>query len=261
MTQSPPLEILVTNDDGIFAPGIRLLASIAKKYGNVTVVAPNKPQSGMSSAITLGKPLRINKVDFIDGVQAFTCSGTPVDCVKLGVDKLCDKKPDLCLSGINHGSNGASNVIYSGTMAAALEGAMQSINSIGFSFLTSDHDADMAICEKAVNQVMERAMQYGFPPSRLLNVNIPEGGPDDLKGIKICRQANAAWKESYDERIDPFGRKYYWLAGEFVNYEPENPQTDLYALATGYASVVPTEYDLTGYASLDWLNQNWKNEI
>jgi len=261
MIQSEPLEILITNDDGIQAPGIKVLTKIAKKFGNVTVVAPNKPQSGMSSAITIGKPLRLNEVSFLEGVKAYACSGTPVDCVKLGIDKVCVKKPDLCLSGINHGSNSAINVVYSGTMAAAIEGAIQNINSIGFSYLPHSHDADMTICEKAILQVFDMISQYGFPPNRLLNVNIPEGLPTDLKGLKICRQANARWEERYDEREDPFGLKYYWLTGDFVDYEPENQQTDLFALAQGYASVVPIEYDLTEETSLDWLHQNWKNEI
>lgn len=251
------MKILVSNDDGLYAPGVKHLAEIASKYGEVLVCAPDKPRSAMSSAMTLGEPLRLKKRSiFGENIEAYTCSGTPTDCVKLALNKLCDEKPDLVLSGINHGSNSSINVVYSGTMAAALEGAMANINSIGFSFLNGDHAADFAPCLEWVPKVIEMALQYGFPPSRLLNVNVPDLKASEIEGVKICRQANARWKEDYDERVDPFGETYYWLRGEFVNFD-KRPTTDLSALESGYVSVVPVNFELTPQKSLDFLNDNW----
>ena len=257
MSTNSRLKILISNDDGLFAPGIKYLAEIAKNFGEVIVSAPNKPQSGMSHAMTLGKPLRLKEKLLIEGVTAYECTGTPVDCVKLALDKLYDEKPDLILSGINHGSNSSINVVYSGTMAAAMEGALANINSIGFSFLNHSHQADFAPCLKFVPQVIEMALQYGFPPSRLLNVNVPDLGVDEVKGIKACRQANARWVEDYEERLDPYNQTYYWLKGEFVNFD-KRTDTDIKALEDGYVSVVPVQVEQTPQESLDFLDKNWK---
>lgn len=252
------LKILISNDDSIYAPGIKHLVDIAKNFGEVTVVAPADPQSGMSHAMTLGKPIRLKKSNKFEGVNAYKCTGTPVDCIKIALDQLFEeKKPDLVLSGINHGANSSSNVMYSGTMAAAMEGAVAQINSIGFSYLDHDHQADFSVCYKYVPQIIEMALQYGFPPSRLLNVNIPNFTTDEIKGVKICRQANARWIEDYEKRTDPLGKDYYWLKGEFVNYDKKT-DTDIYALENAYISVVPVLQDFTAYKSLDYLNQNWK---
>lgn len=248
---------MITNDDSLYAKGIKHLSEIAKNFGEVIVVAPNKPQSGMSHAMTFGKPLRLKERNIVEGVKAFECTGTPVDCVKLALSKFYEEKPDLVLSGINHGSNASINVVYSGTMAAAREGAMSGVNSIGFSSLNHDPKGDFSVCDRFVPQVIEMALQYGFPSSRLLNVNIPNLELEKVKGIKICRAANARWIEDYEEREDPYGHKYYWTKGEFVNAD-KRTDTDLEALANGYVSVVPVQIDFTSQESLDFLNNTWK---
>jgi 5'-nucleotidase len=244
--------ILVVNDDGITAPGIKNLIEVMQELGRVVVVAPDGPQSGMGHAITIGKPLRFDKVDLYPGVEMYKCSGTPVDCVKLAVNKVFKgKKPDLCVSGINHGLNNSINVIYSGTMSAAVEGAIEKIPSIGFSLDDFAQDADFSHCKKFIKIIALQVLSHGLPEATLLNVNFPKGA--GLKGIKICRQANSKWAEEFDERIDPYKRPYYWLTGVFENYD-KGEDTDVWALDHGYVSVVPVQFDLTAHHAIPILN-------
>ena len=239
--------ILVTNDDGITAPGIRNLVEAVKDLGKVVVVAPDKPQSGMGHAITIGQPLRMNKVDILGDVEAWQTSGTPVDCVKLAVDKVLHRKPDICLSGINHGANHSINVIYSGTMSAAMEAAIESIPSIGFSLLDYSVDADFTAARFYINKIVRTVLGTKLDKHFLLNVNIPAVTKEKIKGIKLCKQAYAKYEEDFNERLDPQGKKYYWLTGEFVNFDKSN-DTDVWALKHNYISVVPVQFDLTNYA-------------
>jgi len=244
--------ILVVNDDGITAPGIKSLIEVMQEIGHVVVVAPDGPQSGMGHAITIGKPLRFDKVDLYPGVEMYKCSGTPVDCVKLAVNKVFKgKKPDLCVSGINHGLNNSINVIYSGTMSAAVEGAIEKIPSIGFSLDDFAQDADFSHCKKYIKTIALQVLSHGLPEATLLNVNFPKGS--DLKGIKICRQANAKWAEDFEERTDPYKRPYYWLTGVFENYD-QGEDTDVWALDHGFVSVVPVQFDLTAHHAIPILN-------
>ena len=238
--------ILITNDDGITAPGIKNLVEAVKGLGKVVVVAPDKPQSGMGHAITIGQPLRMNKVDFFGDVEAWQTSGTPVDCVKLGVDKVLHRKPDICLSGINHGANHSINVIYSGTMSAAMEASIESIPSIGFSLLDYNIEADFTAARFYVHKIVSAILGKKLDKHLLLNVNIPSVPLEILKGIKVCKQAYAKYEEDFDERKDPQGKKYYWLTGKFVNFDTSK-DTDVWALDHNYVSVVPVQFDLTNY--------------
>jgi 5'-nucleotidase len=249
--------ILVTNDDGITAPGIHSLVNAVKELGDVVVVAPDKPQSGMGHAITIGVPLRLNKVkDFFEGAEAWQTNGTPVDCVKLAVDKILHRKPDICLSGINHGANHSINVIYSGTMSAAMEASIESIPSIGFSLLDYSIEADFTAAEFYVHKIVKSLLNTKMDKHFLLNVNIPAVPLDLMRGIKVCKQAYAKYDEDFDERLDPHGRKYYWLTGEFKNFDT-GEDTDVWALEHNYVSVVPVQFDLTNYALKSKLEKNW----
>jgi 5'-nucleotidase len=252
MSQRPL--ILVTNDDGIFAPGITALAKIASKFGDIVVVAPDKPQSGMGHAITINSTIRIQKSHYHKALMEYSCSGTPVDCVKMAVNHILKKRPDLVISGINHGSNSSINVIYSGTMSAAIEGALEGTPSIGFSLCDYSIEADFTQAEKFIEKIIEQTLKKGMPKGVCLNVNIPKLKAEDIKGIKVVRQAKANWVERFDERKDPYGRDYYWLTGEFVNFEPESLDTDEWALSNGYISVVPTQADLTAHSVLKEFN-------
>jgi len=244
--------ILVVNDDGITATGIKNLMEVMQEIGNVVVVAPDSPQSGMGHAITIGKPIRFDKVDLYNGVEMYKCSGTPVDCVKLGVNKIFKgQKPDLCVSGINHGLNNSINVLYSGTMSAAVEGAIEKIPSIGFSMDDFAADADFSHTKKYIKDICLQVLENGLPEGVLLNVNFPKG--DQLKGVKICRQANAKWMEEFEERVDPYKRPYYWLTGVFENFD-KGEDTDVWALEHGYVSVVPVQFDLTAHHAIQTLN-------
>ena len=247
--------ILIVNDDGINAPGIRKLISIMNDFGEVVVVAPDGPQSGKGHAITIESTIRCDKVIIDDGPQTeYSCSGTPVDCVKLAVNKLITRKPDLCVSGINHGSNSSINVIYSGTMSAAVEGALEGIPSIGFSLLDHSHEADFSEGEKYIREITQSVLNNGLLDGVCLNVNIPKSVDDKkIKGVKVCRQAKANWVEEFDEREDPKGRKYYWLTGKFVNYD-KGDDTDERALENHYISVVPVQYDVTAHHAISKLN-------
>lgn len=246
--------ILVSNDDGITAPGLRSLVEVAKELGNVIVVAPDRPQSGTGHAITLNKPLRIKKMDLFPGVEAYQTTGTPVDCVKLALDQIVTTKPQILLSGINHGSNASINVIYSGTMSAAVEGAIDGMQSVGFSLADFSRQADFEPAKPFVKKIIQNLIQNPLPYGTLLNVNIPK--TSQIKGIKIARQAAAKWEESFIKRTDPSGNDYFWLTGNFINLDP-GEDTDEFALKNHYISVVPTQFDLTDHKAISVLNQ-WK---
>lgn len=254
MTTKRPL-ILVTNDDGISAKGIMSLFEVVKDLGDVVVISPDSPQSGMGHAITIHDPLRLYPSTLFDEVEALACSGTPVDCVKLGINQVMHRKPDLLVSGINHGANTATNVLYSGTMSAAVEGAMEGIPSIGFSLDSFDADADFSVAQSVAKKVVEGVLKNGMPKGVCLNVNIPAVSAEELSGIKVCRQAHAYWEDRFDERVDQFGNPYYWLTGKFVDIA-KTEDTDLYWIEKNYATVVPTEFDLTKHEAITEL-ENW----
>lgn len=246
--------ILVTNDDGITAPGILTLISIAKELGEVVVVAPDSPQSGMGHAITVNDTLFLNKTSSEqDEILSYSCSGTPVDCVKLAVHEVLKRKPDLCISGINHGSNSSINVIYSGTMSAAVEAGIEGIPAIGFSLLDYNWGADFESSKAFVKNIIKEVLANKLPEGVILNVNIPRLKEEEIKGIKVCRQAKAYWVEKFDKRQTPQGRDYYWLTGEFVNQD-SGEDTDEWALKNGYISVVPVQFDLTAHHAIQKLN-------
>ncbi|WP_026914543.1 5'/3'-nucleotidase SurE [Christiangramia portivictoriae] len=257
MNKKKPL-ILVTNDDGITAPGIRTLIEVMKEIGDVVVVAPDSPQSGMGHAITISDTLFCEQVTIKESYKhkEYSCSGTPADCVKIATQEILDRKPDLCVSGINHGSNSSINVIYSGTMSAAVEAGIEGIPAIGFSLLDYSLNADFEPARKYVKAIVKNTLKNGLPEGVVLNVNIPKLGSADIKGMKVCRQANAHWEEEFDKRTSPQGRDYYWLTGTFVNKD-EGKDTDEQALADGYVSIVPVQFDLTAHHFLKELN-NWE---
>jgi 5'-nucleotidase len=249
--------ILITNDDGIMAPGILNLVEAVKDLGKVVVVAPDKPQSGMGHAITIGLPLRLSPVSVFEGVEAWQCSGTPVDCVKLAVDKVLHRKPDICLSGINHGANHSINVIYSGTMSAAVEAAIESIPSAGFSLLDHSVEADFTGARAYARILVQQMLKTKLDKHTVLNINIPAVPVELIRGIKICKQAYAKYEEDFIERSDPNGKKYFWLTGEFVNFD-KGRDSDVWALEHNYVSVVPVQFDLTNYALKTKLEKSWK---
>lgn len=257
MTIDKPV-LLVTNDDGIAAPGIRALIEAVKDLGKVIVVAPDSPQSGMGHAVTIGEPLRLYKVQVFEGIEAWESSGTPVDCVKLARDIILSYKPALCLSGINHGANHSINVIYSGTMSAAMEAAIEGVPSVGFSLLDYRHDADFTIAQDVARTITKKMLEQTLPDHTLLNVNIPIVTKETFKGIKICRQADAKWQEEFDKRVDPRGQDYYWMTGKFVNRD-KGTGTDVEALAENYASVVPVKFDLTDHTIKARLEMDWQD--
>ncbi len=246
---------LVTNDDGIRARGLEALVQVARPYGRVFVVAPEEGQSGMSHAITVKYPIRIRKVHEEDGIVMYSSNGTPVDCVKLALNKLLDRKPDMILSGINHGSNSSSSIIYSGTMAAAIEGCINGIPSIGFSLLDYSPEANFSTITKYADRILARALEKGIPEETCLNVNFPVNTYHKIKGIRVCRQNKGVWREEFDHRTDPMNRDYYWLTGEFHSLEPEASDTDEWALHNNYISIVPVHVDLTSYRGIDKLRQ------
>ncbi|WP_100610068.1 5'/3'-nucleotidase SurE [Confluentibacter lentus] len=249
--------ILVTNDDGISAPGLRTLIKVMNTLGDVVVVAPDSPQSGMGHAITLDSMLYAERVTLDDGPQKeYSCSGTPADCVKLAIREILDRRPDLCVSGINHGSNSSINVIYSGTMSAAIEAGIEGIPAIGFSLLDYAWSANFEACKNFVKTITENALKQGLPNGVVLNVNIPNLTEKQIKGIKVCRQAKANWVEEFDKRKNPQGKDYYWLSGKFVNLDG-GEDTDEWALENGYVSLVPVQFDLTAHHFIQNLN-SWE---
>ena len=248
--------ILVTNDDGLHSSGIAALVEAVSNLGEVVIAAPAEPQSGMSQAITVKHPLRFKKSS-LKGCVTYAITGTPTDCVKLALNKLLPRKPDLLVSGINHGSNSSTSVLYSGTLGAALEGAINGVPSVGFSHISYDHNADLKIAIYYARKIAQNLLSNGLPQTTCLNVNFPDVAESDLEGIRICRQTIGHWREEFDRRTDPSGREYYWLTGEYYNAEPDAEDTDEWALKNNYIAVVPLRIDLTCYSTLEKI-KNWK---
>ncbi len=240
--------ILVTNDDGYDAPGIAALIEIATKFGHVVAVAPKEPQSGKSQSITTYDPLYLDTIYKNDKAELYSLNGTPVDCVKFALDHLLHhRKVDLILSGINHGSNTAINVLYSGTMGAAIEGSMYAAAAIGFSHINHSHATDLEPSKYYMERIIRDVLESNPGVGTCLNVNIPDLPSDQIKGIKVVRQNRGHWQEEFVVHKDPRGRDYYWLTGEFINHEPDATDTDLAAIDAGYVSVVPIQVDMTAY--------------
>lgn len=244
--------ILVTNDDGISAKGVHELIKSLQHLGEVVCVCPDSPQSGMGMALTVNSPLRVKKLENYNGAEMYKVDGTPVDCVKMAVDHILPRRPDVVVSGINHGSNAAINVVYSGTMGAAFEGCAYGIPSVGFSLTTHDEDADFSPCMPVVDKIVRLLMQHGLPDGVCLNVNMP-AHVEKYEEIRVVRACKGRWDDRYDEYFDPAHRPFYWLAGHFVNEEPENPATDEWCLQHGIVSVVPVLLERT-YPRLEELN-------
>lgn len=251
---SKPL-IFITNDDGISSKGIRSMVDAVRDLGDIVLIAPDSPQSGMGHAITIHDPIRMELSDLHPGIEAFSCSGTPVDCVKLGVYEVLHKKPDLILSGINHGANTSTNVLYSGTMSAAVEGAMEGVPSMGVSLCSFDANANFDIAMQVVRKLSLQLLNDSIESGYCLNVNIPDVNSDDFQGLKVCRQAHAFWEDRFDKRIDQHGKPYYWLTGDFLDQD-KTEDTDLYWIEKNYATIVPTQFDMTAHWVLDKL-KNW----
>ncbi|WP_185877483.1 5'/3'-nucleotidase SurE [Blattabacterium cuenoti] len=251
--------ILVTNDDGIIAPGIRNLIKIMNTLGDVYVIAPSDPKSGISHAITMDTILYCDSVKIDDGAQKeWKCSGTPVDCVKLAIGNILPRKPDICVSGINHGSNSSINIIYSGTVSAIIESSIEGIPSISFSLLDFNWNANFEYSKKYIYQIVKKVLNNFILEKKVisLNVNIPKL---KVKGIKICKQSKSKWKESFEKRFNPKGKSYYWLVGKFINND-EKINTDEWALKNGYISIVPLQFDFTNYSILNML-KSWNFTI
>ncbi len=245
-------KILITNDDGIAAPGIKALTEVMQELGEIYIIAPDSAQSGMGHAITINSTLELKHIPgFLGTNNTYSCSGTPVDCVKMGIHEVMKEKPNLCVSGINHGSNSSINVIYSGTMSAAVEGGIEGVPSIGFSLCDYSWDANFENIKPYIKKIALEVLEKGLPEGVILNVNFPKS--DKIKGIKICRQAKATWEEEFDKRISPTGKEYYWLTGKFVNHD-QGEDTDEWALANNYISMVPVHFDLTAYHAIQQLN-------
>lgn len=249
--------ILVTNDDGLYAAGLRTLIEVMEEFGKVVLVSTQESMSGMSMALTVKTPLRVKLLEETDRRKVYACSGTPTDSIKLAVNQLLERKPDWVVSGINHGSNASVSVLYSGTMAAAIEGCLYGIDSVGFSMSDFSRTADFSICRKFIRIVMLKLTEMTLPKGICLNVNIPSVSENEIKGIKICRQSKGNWKEEFEKRKDPMGRTYYWLTGMFQNQEPEAPDTDEWALANNYVSIVPVSVDMTAHSYIDTLKERF----
>jgi 5'-nucleotidase len=250
--------ILVSNDDGINAPGLSILVELMQELGEVIVVAPDSPQSGMGHAITIGNTLRLSESNLFKEIKSYQCSGTPADCVKIAKGYILKgRKPDLVVSGINHGSNTSISVIYSGTMSAALEGAVEDIPSVGFSLCDYSSSADFSHVKEHVKKIASQILKNGMPRGVALNVNFPPKQSEEIKGIKICRQTRAKWQEEFDRRVDPSGRQYFWLSGSFV-HQDKGEDNDEWAIAHNFTSIVPVSFDMTAYHAIATLNKEWE---
>lgn len=239
--------ILVTNDDGLYAAGLRTLLEVVEEFGKVVMISTTESMSGMSQALTVKTPLRVKLLEENDRHRIYACNGTPTDSVKLAINQLLERKPDRVVSGINHGANASVSVLYSGTMAAALEGCLYGINSVGFSLNNFSPTADFSVCKKYIRAVMKKLNANPLPDGICLNVNIPAVNRDQIRGVKICRQAKGNWREEFEKRKDPMGKTYYWLTGVFQNHEPLATDTDEWALANNYVSIVPVTVDMTAH--------------
>ena len=249
MQQSQKPLILVCNDDGIFSPGIKALAEMADEFGDVEIVAPDRQQSAVGHAITVSTPLRARPFRIDNRFNGQAVTGTPADSVKLAHNQLLNRKPDLVVSGINHGSNAGINILYSGTVSAATEGTILGYPSIAFSCTDFKEDADLSGCQDAARKVIGYVLNHGLPKGVTLNVNAPAGA---LKGIKWARQANSRYVEEFEGRVDPQNRSYYWMTGKFQLLD-EDEQNDIAILDKGFASVTPIQYDLTAYSLMNDL--------
>ena len=249
--------ILLTNDDGLYAAGLRTLLEVMEEFGKVVLVSTPESQSGMSQALTVKTPLRVKLLEENEKHRIYTCNGTPTDSIKLAINQLLEKVPDFVASGINHGSNSSVSVLYSGTMAAALEGCLYGICSVGFSLNSYLPTADFSVCNKYIRIVMKNLAKEQLPYGVCLNVNIPAVKKNEIKGIMICRQSKGNWKEEFEKRKDPTGKTYYWLTGIFQNHEPESLDTDEWALANNYVSLVPVTVDMTAHWYLDELKKRF----
>jgi 5'-nucleotidase len=247
--------ILITNDDGLYAVGLKTLLEVMEEFGKVVLVSTLESMSGMSQALTVKTPLRVKLLEETDKHMFYTCNGTPTDIVKLAINQLLERKPDLVVSGINHGANASVSVLYSGTMAAAIEGCLYGVSSIGFSLNNFSPTADFSACKKYIRIIVEMVKSNPLPENICLNVNIPASPAEEIKGIRICRQSRGNWKEEFEKRKDPMGKTYYWLTGLFNNHEPDSIDTDEWALAHNYVSVVPVSTDMTAHGYLDKLKE------
>ncbi|MBN2862862.1 MAG: 5'/3'-nucleotidase SurE [Bacteroidales bacterium] len=249
--------ILVTNDDGLYAAGLKTLLEIMEEFGKVVLISTMESQSGMSQALTVKTPIRVKLLEENEKHRIYACNGTPTDSIKLAVNQLLEKIPDYVVSGINHGANASVSVLYSGTMAAAIEGCLYGISSAGFSLGSFSPSADFSVCREYIRIVMKKLEDEPLPPGICLNVNIPAVEADEIKGIKVCRQSKGNWKEEFEKRKDPLGKTYYWLTGHFQNHEPESVDTDEWALRNNFVSVVPVTIDMTAYGYLDNLRKKF----
>lgn len=250
--------ILLTNDDGLYAAGLRTLLDVMEEFGKVVLISTTESMSGMSQALTVKTPLRVKILEENERHRIYACNGTPTDSVKLAINQLLERTPDWVVSGINHGSNASVSVLYSGTMAAAIEGCLYGINSVGFSLNNISPTANFTVCKKYIRIVMKKLALEPLPEGICLNVNIPAAEKKEIKGIKICRQAKGNWKEEFEKRKDPMGKTYYWLTGIFKNHEPESTDTDEWAIANNFVSVVPVSVDMTAHWYLDKLKTQFK---
>ncbi|MBP7152267.1 MAG: 5'/3'-nucleotidase SurE [Paludibacteraceae bacterium] len=245
--------ILISNDDGIDAKGIKILTKLMQQLGDVVVVAPDVPRSAQSNALTVTQPIRFRKIEEEEGMIRYSCTGTPTDCVKIALNEILNRKPDLLVSGINHGSNSAINVIYSGTMGAVFEGCENGIPSIGFSLASHFPDPDFGYFEPYVLKIAQTVLEKALPESVCLNVNAPCG---EIRGVRVSRQCKGYWTKEFAGRTDPAGRAYYWLTGYFENMEPDAEDTDEWAISHGFISIVPDKIDLTAYEAMETI-RSW----
>jgi len=250
--------ILLTNDDGLYAAGLKTLLEVMEEFGKVVLISTTESMSGMSQALTVKTPLRVKLLEENEKHRIYACNGTPTDSVKIAINQLLERTPDWVVSGINHGANASVSVLYSGTMAAAIEGCLYGISSVGFSLNNFSPTADFSPCRKYIRVVMKMLSKESLPPGVCLNVNIPKATKEDIKGIKVCRQAKGNWREEFEKRKDPMGKTYYWLTGVYINHEPEATDTDEWALANNYVSVVPVSVDMTAHANIDKLKAKFR---
>jgi len=253
MTKENRPLLLLTNDDGVQASGLIHLIEAVRSLGEIVVVAPDVPRSGMSGAITHTVPIRVDLVKKEEGLTVYSCTGTPVDCVKIGLNRLLDRKPDILLSGINHGSNAAICIIYSGTIGAVFEGCIVGIPSLGISLADYSLRADFSQAANYGKQVAEKILIDGLPEGICLNLNVPSRSK--VNGLKVCSQTKGYWTKEFVEMNDPIGRPVFWLTGEFLNEEPDNIHSDEWALNQGYAALVPLRIDMTDYPFLEKIKK------
>jgi 5'-nucleotidase len=250
--------ILLTNDDGLYAGGLKTLLEVMEEFGKIVLISTIESMSGMSQALTVKTPIRVKLLEENDKHRIYACNGTPTDNIKLAINQLLERPPDLVASGINHGANASVSVLYSGTMAAAIEGCLYGISSVGFSLNNFSPTADFSVCRKYIRIVMKKLALEPLPIGVCLNVNIPAAKKNEIKGIKICRQAKGNWKEEFEKRKDPMGNTYYWLTGIFMNHEPESEDTDEWAISNNFVSVVPVTVDMTAHWYIDKLKVRFK---